>query len=98
AKAGAGHRAPLPGRPIGRRDRGDPRHRDWHGEEAAARRSAARGSPAAPGGGRHMTFDSRARRAAQGIHRAVEVMEMSSTKTPNRLTRFDQYRERKSRK
>jgi hypothetical protein len=45
-----------------------------------------------------MTFDSRARRAAQGIHRAVEVMEMSSTKTPNRLTRFDQYRERKSRK
>ena len=44
-----------------------------------------------------MTFDSRARRAVQGIHRAVEVMEMSSTKTPQRLTRFDQYRERKSR-
>jgi hypothetical protein len=33
----------------------------------------------------------------QGIHRAVEVMEMSSTKTPQKLTRFDQYRERKSR-
>jgi hypothetical protein len=33
----------------------------------------------------------------QGIHRAVEVMEMSSTKTPQRLTRFDQYREGKSR-
>jgi hypothetical protein len=44
-----------------------------------------------------MTFDTRARRAAQGIHRAVEAMEMSSTKTPQRLTRFDQYRERKSR-
>ena len=44
-----------------------------------------------------MTFDTRARRAVQGIHRAVEVMEMSSTKTPQRLTRFDHYRERKSR-
>jgi hypothetical protein len=44
-----------------------------------------------------MTFDSRSRRAVQGIRRAVEVMEMSSTKTPQKLTRFDQYRERKSR-
>ncbi|MDP9302208.1 MAG: hypothetical protein M3P43_15145 [Actinomycetota bacterium] len=44
-----------------------------------------------------MTFDTRARRAVQGINRAVEVMEMSSTKTPQRLTRFDQYREGKSR-
>jgi hypothetical protein len=44
-----------------------------------------------------MTFDGRARRAVQGIHRAVEVMEMSSTKTPQRLTRFDRYRDRKSR-
>jgi hypothetical protein len=44
-----------------------------------------------------MTFDNRARRAVQGIRRAVEVMEMSSTKTPQKLTRFDQYRERKSR-
>jgi hypothetical protein len=44
-----------------------------------------------------MTFDGRARRAVQGIHRAVEVMEMPSTKTPQRVTRFDQYRERKSR-
>jgi hypothetical protein len=44
-----------------------------------------------------MTFDSRAHRAVQGIHRAVEVMEMSSTKTPQKLTRFDRYRERKSR-
>ena len=44
-----------------------------------------------------MNFDTRARRAAQGIHRAVEAMEMSSTKTPQRLTRFDQYREGKSR-
>jgi hypothetical protein len=44
-----------------------------------------------------MTFDTRARRAVQGIRRAVEVMEMSSTKTPQRLTRFDHYRERKSR-
>jgi len=44
-----------------------------------------------------MRFDERARRATQGIHRAVEVMEMSNTKTPQRLTRFDQYRERTSR-
>lgn len=44
-----------------------------------------------------MSFDERARRAAQGIHRAVEVMEMSSTKTPQRLTRFDEYRTRTSR-
>jgi hypothetical protein len=44
-----------------------------------------------------MNFDSRARRAVQGIRRAVEVMEMSSTKTPQRPARFDQYRERKSR-
>ncbi|HYU57086.1 MAG TPA: hypothetical protein VEO00_03425 [Actinomycetota bacterium] len=44
-----------------------------------------------------MRFDERARRATQGIHRAVEVMEMSNTKTPQRLTRFDQYRARMSR-
>jgi len=44
-----------------------------------------------------MTFDTRARRAAQGIHRAVEVMEMSSTRTPQRVARFDQYRAGKSR-
>jgi hypothetical protein len=44
-----------------------------------------------------MTFDTRARQAAQGVHRAVEVMEMSSTKTRQRVTRFDQYRDRKSR-
>lgn len=44
-----------------------------------------------------MRFDERARRAAQGIYRAVEVMEMSDTKTPHRITRFDQYRARTSR-
>jgi hypothetical protein len=44
-----------------------------------------------------MRFDERAQRAAQGIHRAVKVMEMSSTKTPQRLTRFDQYRASTSR-
>jgi hypothetical protein len=44
-----------------------------------------------------MTFDTRARRAAQGIHRAVEVMEMSSTKTPQRITRYDQFRQGRSR-
>jgi hypothetical protein len=44
-----------------------------------------------------MRFDERARRATQGIHRAVEVMEMSNTKTPQRLTRFDQFRARTSR-
>jgi len=44
-----------------------------------------------------MTFDARSRQAAQGIRRAVEVMEMSSTKTPQRLTRFDRYRDGKSR-
>jgi hypothetical protein len=43
-----------------------------------------------------MTFDARSRRAAQGIRRAVEVMEMSSTRTPQRLTRFDRYRDSKS--
>ena len=44
-----------------------------------------------------MKFDERARRATQGIHRAVEVMEMSDTKTPHKITRFDQYRARMSR-
>ena len=44
-----------------------------------------------------MRFDERARRAAQGIHRAVEVMEMSNTKTPHKITSFDQYRARTSR-
>lgn len=44
-----------------------------------------------------MRFDDRAHRAAQGIHRAVEVMEMSSTETPQRLARFDRYRTRTSR-
>jgi len=44
-----------------------------------------------------MTFDTRSRQAAQGIRRAVEVMEMSSTKTPPRLTRFDRYQDGKSR-
>jgi hypothetical protein len=44
-----------------------------------------------------MTFDARSRQAAQGIRRAVEVMEMSDTKTPQRLTRFDRYRDGKSR-
>ena len=44
-----------------------------------------------------MTFDSRAHRAAQDIHRAVEVMEMSSTKTPTPVQRFDEYRDRKTR-
>jgi hypothetical protein len=43
-----------------------------------------------------MTFDTRARQAGQGIHRAVEVMEMSSTKTPQRLARFDGFRQRKA--
>ena len=45
-----------------------------------------------------MTLDTRARRAAQGIHRAVEVMEMSlDTQTPRKVDRFDDYRERKIR-
>lgn len=44
-----------------------------------------------------MTFDSRSRQAGQGIRRAVEEMEMSSTKTPQRQTRFEDYRQRKSR-
>ena len=43
-----------------------------------------------------MTFDTRARQAAQGIHRAVDVSEMSSTRH-HRRSRFDQYRERKTR-
>ena len=45
-----------------------------------------------------MTLDTRARRAAQGIHRAVEVMEMTtSTKEPRRVERFDRFRDRKQR-
>ena len=45
-----------------------------------------------------MTLDTRARRAAQGIHRAVEVMEMStSTKAPGNVERFDRFRDRKQR-
>jgi len=45
-----------------------------------------------------MTLDTRARRAAQGIHRAVEVMEMSlDTQTPRKVDRFDEYKNRKAR-
>ncbi len=45
-----------------------------------------------------MTLDTRARRAAQGIRRAVEVMEMStSTKDPGTVERFDRFRDRKQR-
>ena len=45
-----------------------------------------------------MTLDTRARRAAQGIRRAVEVMEMStSTKEPRKVERFDRFRDRKQR-
>ena len=45
-----------------------------------------------------MTLDTRARRAAQGIHHAVEVMEMStSTKEPRGVERFDRFRDRKQR-
>jgi WD40-like Beta Propeller Repeat len=45
-----------------------------------------------------MTLDTRARRAAQGIHRAVEVMEMSTpTKAPGNVERFDRFRDRKQR-
>ena len=45
-----------------------------------------------------MTLDTRARRAAQGIRRAVEVMEMStSTREPRKVERFDRFRDRKQR-
>jgi Tol biopolymer transport system component len=45
-----------------------------------------------------MTLDTRARQASQGIHRAVEVMEMSTfTKEPKKVERFDRYRDRKQR-
>jgi outer membrane protein assembly factor BamB len=45
-----------------------------------------------------MTLDTRARQAAQGINRAVEVMEMStSTQEPRKVERFDRYRDRKQR-
>ncbi len=44
-----------------------------------------------------MDLDTRARSAAQGIRRAVEVMEMSTdTKEPRKVERFDQYRDRKN--
>ena len=45
-----------------------------------------------------MTLDTRARKAAQGIRNAVEVMEMStSTKEPRKVERFDRFRDRKQR-
>jgi hypothetical protein len=45
-----------------------------------------------------MTLDTRARRAAQGIHRAVEVMEMTTfTKEPRKVERFERFRDRKQR-
>jgi hypothetical protein len=45
-----------------------------------------------------MTLDTRARRAAQGIRQAVEVLEMSrSTTEPRTVERFDRYRDRKQR-
>ena len=45
-----------------------------------------------------MTLDSRAHRAAQGIHRAVEVMEMTTTtEEPRKVERFDRFRDRKER-
>ena len=45
-----------------------------------------------------MDLDTRARSAAQGIRRAVEVMEMSTdTKQPRKVERFDQYKDRKDR-
>ncbi len=45
-----------------------------------------------------MDLDTRARSAAQGIRRAVEVMEMSTdTKQPRKVERFDRYKDRKNR-
>jgi len=45
-----------------------------------------------------MTFESRAHGAVLDINRAVEVMEMTtSTKEPQRIERFDQFRDRKQR-
>ena len=45
-----------------------------------------------------MTFDSRARAAVLDIHRAVEVMEMTtSMKEPRTVERFDRFRDRKQR-
>ena len=56
--------------------------------EAPVRRTASPRPPSRARGGRRMTLDTRARRAAQGIHRAVEVMEMSiSTREPRKIAR-----------
>ena len=45
-----------------------------------------------------MDLETRARSAAQGIRRAVEVMEVSTdTKQPRKVERFDQYQDRKNR-
>lgn len=45
-----------------------------------------------------MNIDTRARRAAQGVHEAVEVREMTTqTKDPKPVERFDDYRDRKQR-
>ena len=98
APAGTGHRAPLPGRSTRRRGRSRPRHGRGHGQEAPVRRPEGARPPARARGGRRMTLDTRARRAAQGIHRAVEVMEMTtSTKEPRKVERFDRFRDRKQR-
>jgi WD40 repeat protein len=44
-----------------------------------------------------MDFETRARSAAQGINRAVEVMEMSTKTEQPKVERFDRYRDRKNR-
>ena len=45
-----------------------------------------------------MDLDTRARRAAQGVHRAVEVREMSlKLEEPKTVERFDRYQDRKQR-
>ena len=68
------------------------RHGRGHGQEAPVRRTAGPRPPPRARGGRRMTLDTRARKAAQGIRNAVEVMEMStSTKEPRKVERFDRF-------
>jgi len=42
-------------------------------------------------------FETRARSAAQGVNRAIEVMEMSTTDQREKVERFDRYKDRKDR-
>ncbi len=96
ATAVQGRRAVLPRGPAHRRRSRDARHVTGDREATPSRRTEdARASPRDMGG-RAMTLDARARRAAQSFRDAVEETDRS---TPGRSSfeRFDRFRRRKQR-